>query len=416
VTTQGRELLAIRQGDDESRDWSRGLRPERPRGIPDHSSRHNRYGDNWQCPSPQGSVCAPPAGSLDFHREARRIVEGEQRRDRADFPRLAVFCQAGAKQRANSRGHISRYGGPIGIEPDDCAENVGHVAAIERPRACQHFIEHAAERPHVRAPIGWPAFRLLRRHVGCGTEQHADAGQQGGRGQRRRFPDVRDCLAVVTRSTRLNEPGQPEIQNLDGTVLADFDVRRLQIAVDDALLVRRGESVGKLPGDVQRLAHRKPRTPSQFFRQRRSLDQFEDQSQIGLRGRRISKFFLGVNRTDVGMVQRRQRARLAFQPRQALGIPGEGFRQDLDRDVPTEACVARAVHLAHAAGAEGRSNLVDAKTGAGVEGHECRKQASYGAIAGVSTQGRSRARPPKQAVAFSARAGRGVSAGSRGRA
>ena len=49
-------------------------------------------------------------------------------------------------------------------------------------------------------------------------------------------------------------------------------------------------------------------------------------------------------------------------------IAGEGLGQDLDRDVAIQLRVARAIHLAHAAGPEGREDFVGAEASAGEEG------------------------------------------------
>ena len=54
---------------------------------------------------------------------------------------------------------------------------------------------------------------------------------------------------------------------------------------------------------------------------------------------------------------------------QRVAVVDEVLGQHLDRDVALEARVARAVHLAHAAGAERRQDLVRAETGPGREGH-----------------------------------------------
>ena len=86
--------------------------------------------------------------------------------------------------------------------------------------------------------------------------------------------------------------------------------------------------------------------------QRRSLDQFEDQ-----RGHAI-RFLQPVDRADVRVIERRERPRFAREAGAALGIGGEVRGQDLDRDVATELAVARAIDLAHAAGAERRHDRV----------------------------------------------------------
>ena len=72
-----------------------------------------------------------------------------------------------------------------------------------------------------------------------------------------------------------------------------------------------------------------------------------------------------VNGGDVGMVERGKQLRLAREARQAVGIGGDGRRQQLERDVALQPSIARAVDLAHAAAAQRRDDLVRADPGAG---------------------------------------------------
>ena len=65
-----------------------------------------------------------------------------------------------------------------------------------------------------------------------------------------------------------------------------------------------------------------------------------------------------MNLTDVRMVQRRNRARFLLEATDAVRVRGQLLRQDLDRDVTAKACVMCAIHLAHAASAEERDDLV----------------------------------------------------------
>ena len=60
---------------------------------------------------------------------------------------------------------------------------------------------------------------------------------------------------------------------------------------------------------------------------------------------------------DVRMVQRGEDLRFAVEAGEALGIPREEIRQNLDRNVTIEASVPRAEHFAHAAGAERREHF-----------------------------------------------------------
>ena len=68
-----------------------------------------------------------------------------------------------------------------------------------------------------------------------------------------------------------------------------------------------------------------------------------------------------VERGDVRMRQRRGRARLLEEPLAPIGIGRDGRGQHLDRDGAAEPRVARAVHLAHAAGADAIEDLVVAE-------------------------------------------------------
>src|SRR4029453_11758856 len=70
--------------------------------------------------------------------------------------------------------------------------------------------------------------------------------------------------------------GQPEVQYLRRAVRANLDVRGLQVAMDDSLLVRRLERLGDLLGPRQRLVdgNRPLRDP---IGERRAFDELHDQ-------------------------------------------------------------------------------------------------------------------------------------------
>ena len=88
---------------------------------------------------------------------------------------------------------------------------------------------------------------------------------------------------------------------------------------------------------------------------RLSFDELENQEANAVR------FLEAVDRTDVGMVQRREHPRLALEPREPIGVARERTGQDLDRDVARELGVVRLIHLAHAARAQQRVQLIAAK-------------------------------------------------------
>ena len=64
------------------------------------------------------------------------------------------------------------------------------------------------------------------------------------------------------------------------------------------------------------------------------------------------------NRKDVGVGERRDRLRLALEPRQGIGIACDGLGQHLDRHLASEPWVPRAVDLTHPASSERAEDLV----------------------------------------------------------
>ena len=141
--------------------------------------------------------------------------------------------------------------------------------------------------------------------------------------------------------------GQTEVEQLDRAARRDLDVGRLEIAVDDALVVRGFEAVGNLPGDLERLVERN-RALLDPLRQRRTLDELHDQRAV----------LDAVDRGDVRMVEGGEHLRLAREARHARGVLGEVFGDQLDRDLSTELAVGGAIHLAHGAFAEFRGDAV----------------------------------------------------------
>ena len=127
--------------------------------------------------------------------------------------------------------------------------------------------------------------------------------------------------------------------------------------MDDAVIVRRFERFGDLPRDGQNLVERQ-RAARDQHRQIVALDQLHHERADRLR------FLDAVDRADVGMIQRRECLRFAREARQAIGIARHGLRQDLQRDLAIQLRVARAIDLAHAAGAKEREDFVGTEPGA----------------------------------------------------
>ena len=75
---------------------------------------------------------------------------------------------------------------------------------------------------------------------------------------------------------RVHRFRKTEVQHLHRAIVPDLDVRRLQIAMDDTLLVRGFERLGDLPGNRQRLVQR-DRAMHDSLRQILTLGQFHDE-------------------------------------------------------------------------------------------------------------------------------------------
>src|SRR4026208_2149298 len=115
---------------------------------------------------------------------------------------------------------------------------------------------------------------------------------------------------------------------------------RLEVAVSDALRVRRVEGFGNLPTDRESVGDGQ-RTTREAISERRTLDELQYQRDA------IVEILEPVDRTDMRMVERGQEARLAGEARAALRIGGEMAGQDLDRAAAARARLGRGGGVGH---------------------------------------------------------------------
>ena len=213
-----------------------------------------------------------------------------------------ILLQASTEQASQHR----RRRGEVGRFLHDRRECFGDIVTGEGTTPRHHFVQDAAERPDVRAFVGRAPARLLRRHVGGRAENHAHlsawpavASGKGGSRERRRILGV----PRPRRTRRIHRFREPEVQHLHRAVPTDLDVRGLQIAMDDALLVRGFQGRRDLLRDRQRVGERH-RTARDVHRQILALDELHDQ---GARARlsrvRRRRLFDPVDRGNVRMVQ-----------------------------------------------------------------------------------------------------------------
>jgi hypothetical protein len=164
--------------------------------------------------------------------------------------------------------------------------------------------------------------------------------------------------------------GEAEVENLHRARGRDLDVRGLEIAMDNAVLVRGVERVGDLTREGKGL--RDGQRYAESFGQRVALDELEHQrGHAGL-------LFKAVDGSDVRMVEGRERPRLALETHQSAWIFARGLRKDLDRHVAQELRISCAIHLAHAPGAESGLNLVL------TEARSCRERRHRACQAGLT--------------------------------
>lgn len=135
-------------------------------------------------------------------------------------------------------------------------------------------------------------------------------------------------------------------------------IGRLDITVDDALLVRRLEPFRYRDGDVERSGNRQ-RPGLELFLQGLSLQQFHHQEQTPLTLADV------VDGADLRVAERRCSPRLSAEPLHGRWIGGANRRQDFDCDGSSQPTVDGAIHLAHSPRAKEGDHLVRTKFGAG---------------------------------------------------
>ena len=97
---------------------------------------------------------------------------------------------------------------------------------------------------------------------------------------------------------------EAEVEELHPAVRRDFHVRGLEVAVDDALVVRRGECLGDLAGKRKRFLEWK-RTGGEALRKVLSFDELHDEDVSS------SCFFEGIEGGDPRMIHAREEASFA---------------------------------------------------------------------------------------------------------
>ena len=153
--------------------------------------------------------------------------------------------------------------------------------------------------------IDGESARLLGRHVADRPHHHP-----GRRVRHRR---------TVTGGGG-NASREAEVEDFHVAGARDEDVAGLQVAMDDAAIVRGGKGPGDLHAVLERLADRH-RTARDDRRERLAVEQLGD----GVRGRAVLADV--VDRDDVRVGERGEGFHLALEPREGVGIGGEDARE-----------------------------------------------------------------------------------------
>ena len=335
----------------------------------------------------------PVSSGAQRHRQVARRTRtgaaGSRSTQRATIARSSAGAAGSIADRSGSPSRSS-------LATTSCG-----VAPVEQPPAGEHLVEHAAGGEDVAAAVDPLAGDLLRRHVAERAEHDA----------RRR-----SCMPVDAGRRGPLEPLQreAEVQDLDRAVGREEDVLRLQVAMDDAF--RRAPRPGRRRS---RRRSRPPRATAAAPASRRARRVCPSSSSMTAKGTPSATpsswidRMLGCESAATARASVSKRCRIA-------GIRGDVLGHDLDRDVAREPQVARAIHLAHAAGAERAGDFVLRETGTWSEGMTG-KRADFDYTRGLTRCGRtsrdvSQARPIRggsRSVPVSVSLGRGRAGAAR---
>ena len=165
-------------------------------------------------------------------------------------PGLGSFFKHAASNRRRLAGSAAGSALQSGSFIRHRRQRDGDVVALECATSGHHLEDDDAERPDVRALVHRLPARLLRRHVRRRAENdprlrrvHATASASS-------------CAFALDAASGLHRLRETEVEHLHRAVGAHFDVRGLQIAVNDALFVRGFERLGDLLRDGQCLVER----------------------------------------------------------------------------------------------------------------------------------------------------------------
>jgi hypothetical protein len=237
------------------------------------------------------------------------VAGGRVARHRVQHDVLEALRHAGA--------HLT---GPqwLGVEAGERGARVG-LGAERRP-AAQRLVQHDAERVHVGRRPHRPALHLLGRQVLRGAEHRPLSG------------------VVLARL------GDAEVGDHHAAVAAQQDVRRLDVAVDDARMVGRGQRVCGLSDDRHGLRRFERALLVEPLTQRRPAHELHHDGLDAVVAARV------VDRHDRRVRQPGGRDCFGAEAGEERLVRREVRMEDLDRHLAGEDLVRRLPHLRHPTG------------------------------------------------------------------
>ena len=237
-----------------------------------------------------------------------------------------MACQRLRTSRRRQRSTIGRTCAGSGVELRLVLHHAGQRFrrrfAGEELLTGEHLAEHDAEGPDVGAPVaGFPlaCSGLMYGAVPMMNPACVIAGVV-------MVGDI-ERLRTVRPARRIHRFGQPEVQDLHRAVGSQLDVRRLQVAMDDSLLVRRFEGFSNLSRDGKGLVDAESHHAR--FDRPASAPSTSSITSAVTAARPSSE---AVDGAMFGWFSDGERLGFALEPCEPLGIVRERLGQDLDRD------------------------------------------------------------------------------------
>ncbi len=229
----------------------------------------------------------------------------------------------------------------------------------------EDLVKQQPQRVNIALHRDFGARQLLRRHVGRSAAAHV-------------------ALQL------LGQPREPEIHDDHLAAAIDHHIRRFQIAMQDALFVRRIQSRAELAGGLHRLVHRQPPDAPKQRTQILAVHELHRNVMQPLRHTDV------VNAAYVRVRHLARDPHFVIKASQRAIVGGRGFRQKLQRHRLAQRQVDSAVDFAHPAASQQSRHTIPPGN------HGTRQKAAFiHAAGGAQARHRSSAGPKRHSLSGS---------------